>query len=59
MLPSRFPRRLNITHVMQSGKLNLPGKDSVAMLRPWKKVAADFSVRFQTDLPCFCTVSYW
>ena len=44
---------------IQSGKLNLPGKDSVATLRRWRKVAADFGVRFQTDLPCFCAVSYW
>jgi hypothetical protein len=44
---------------MQSGKLNLSAKDSVAMLRRWRKVAADVGVLFQADLPCFCAVSYW
>jgi hypothetical protein len=41
---------------IQSGKLNLPGEDSVATLRPWKKSAADFSVHFRPDRSCLCVL---
>jgi hypothetical protein len=40
---------------MENGRLNLAGTDSVAT----KKSRADFGVRFQADLPCFCAVSSW
>src|SRR5580704_503077 len=42
---------------IQGGKLNLPGKTPSPRLRRLRKVAADFGVHFQTDLPCFCAVS--
>jgi hypothetical protein len=38
---------------MQSGRLNLSGKDSAVTLRLRRKVAIGFTVRFRCDLPSF------